>query len=272
MALEEQTAPESSQVSTSQVEDQETAVVEDQPDSGDVIEQDQEDITPESETQTDNEPTKKEEGQQQGKEERKPTRAERRLHQLLDKGKPESHLAELLNSIPDPQPDENGLYTPEQVRQMAAVEAVRTIQLDREIQEYRAEAEDFVSEIEEVGEQILQDFKDSPELAKRINGILTKQLRAANLRTDERGRQFLVPTQKPRQLYKEIKEALDLTNSQGTERATAELAKQIAEGAVTPTAGRGDNTSSLASLQKDLWKNPGKVAADLAARLPRSSD
>lgn len=268
--LEEQTTPESSQVETSQVSEQETAVTEDQTEDGEVVETEQAEITPDSENK--DETTPEDEGQKQNKEQHKPTRYERRLQQVYEKGKQENPLAKLLNSMPEPQPDENGFYSPEQVRQMAAVEAARAIQLDRDVQEYRQETDNFVSEIEEVGEEILNDFKDNPQLAERVNKILTKQLKSANVRIDQQGREFLVPTQKPRQLYKEIKEALDLTNSQGTEQATAELAKQIAEGAVAPTAGRGGSTSTLASLKKDIWNNPGKVAADLAARLPRSSD
>lgn len=261
------TTPEVSQVETSQVSEEQTPVVEDQ-DSNEQTEVDTEIATQEtSETQESGE------GQQQNEEERKPSRAERRLHQLLEKGKKdESPLSDLLASMPDPEPDEYGYYTPQQVKQMAATEAIRAIELERGIQSYKQNTETFISEIEEVGEQILEDFKENPKLAETVNKILSSQLQAANLRTDERGRQFLVPIQKPSQLYKEIKEALEMTSSAGTERATAALARQVAESAITPGATHSSNGETLSDLKKQLWENPGKVAKILESRLPRSND
>jgi hypothetical protein len=269
MLTNEQTAPESLQEPTSQVENQETTVTEDQTEVDENASTEEGQTPDETQTKVD----QKDEGQQQHEEKRQPTRAEKRLHQLLDKGKQGGSFTDLLNAMPEPQPDENGFFTPDQVKQMAAVEAARAIQLDREIQEYRQQTENFVSEIEEVGEQILEDFKDNPKLAESINKMLTDQLQAANLRTDEKGNRFLVPVQKPSQMYAQLKEALKLTAIQGTENANAELAKQIAEGAITPNAGQSNSGgSSLKTLQNNLWSNPGKVASELASRLPRSND
>lgn len=273
MTLAEQTTTELLQSSTSQVEEQETAVIEDQTQDTENDESTEtENVSEDTQTESD---VDGDEGQQQHEEERKPTRAEKRLHTLLNKGKKETQenpFTQLLNAMPEPEPDENGFYSPEQVRQMASIEAARAIQMDRDVQAYKQETETFVSEIEEVGNQILEDFKDNPKLAEKVNSILTKNIRSANVRTDEKGNEVLVPVQRPSQLYAELKEALNLTTTQGTEKATAALAKQVAEGALTPGNSGRSNDESLTSLQKNLWNNPGQVAATLAKRLPRSND
>jgi len=268
---EEQTTPEVSQESTSQVEEQETTVTEDQTQDTQ-SDEDASDAQTEV-TQTD-EGKPEGEGQQQHEEENKPTRAEKRLQQLLSKKKEpqENPFTKLLNSMPEPEPDENGYFTVDQVKQLVASETARAIELNQEVAAYRENTEEFVSDIEDVGEQILKDFKDNPELAGEINSLLTQQIMAANIRTDQRGNQILVPVQKASQLYTQIKKALNLTEKQGTEKVTAALVKQASEGAITPGNAGKNGEESLSSLKKQLWNNPGKVRQTLEKRLSRTND
>jgi len=273
-----QTTPEVSQESTSRVEDEQTSVVEDQPQSEDKPEEsteavETENVSVKSEDDLNGEKTSEEvEGQQKHEEDRRPTRAEKRLHTLLKKGQNKGSFIDMVNSMPEPQPDENGFFTADQVKQLAAREVAQTLQMEREVHEYQAQTEEFVSDIETVGEQILSDFKDNPELAEEVNQILTEQLQAANLRTDANGNQILVPVQRASQLYAKLKKALNLTEKQGTEKATATLAKQAAEGALTPGNQTQNNNESLQDLEKMLWSNPAKVRETLQKRLPRNND
>lgn len=273
-----QATPEVSQETVPQTEEKETPVVEDQPQSEEQPNESTETVETESEStepedkQNGEKTSEEDEGQPQHEQVRKPTRAEKRLHKLLKKGQNKGSFIDMVNSMPEPEPDENGFFTADQVKQMAAREVTKTLQMEREYQEYQAQTEEFVSDIEAVGDQILSDFKDNPELAEEVNQILTEQLQAANLRTDANGRQILVPVQRASQLYAKLKKALNLTEKQGTEKATATLAQQAAEGALTPGNQNQNNNESLQDLEKMLWSNPAKVRETLQKRLPRNND
>lgn len=247
------TTPEESQVETSQVSEQETPVVENQ-------------TLPEEATA---QPTEPVEEQQQTPV--KPTRAEKRLHQLLEKGKPnQSSYTELMAQLPEVQPSEDGTITPEQLQQIVAQETAKNIKLHQETQEYAQKVHSFTSEVEEVGNQIDQDFKDNPKVAERINNILTKNLQAANVRIDSNGREYLVPVLSAKEAYQELKDTLSLMATQGTAQATAKMAQQIAEGAVTPSSRQPEEANLTELTAAEIFKNPTAVREALEKKLSRA--
>lgn len=250
MTEEVTTTPEMSPVEVSQTPEQETSVVENQ-------------TSPEEATA---QPTEQVEEQQQAPE--KQSRAEKRLHQLLGKRKPSlDPYVDLMSQMPEVQPGEDGTITQEQLQQMVAQETAKNLKMHQETQEYVASVDSFTSEVESVGTQIDQDFKDNPKVAEKINQILTKTLQAANVRLDANGREVLVPVLSAKQAYQDLKEALGLMSEQGTAKATATLAQQIAEGAVTPSNRQPEETNVTDLSPAEIWKNPTAVREALEKKL-----
>lgn len=205
--------------------------------------------------------------------EQKQTRAEKRLQQLLRKGKPqnEDQVQSLIDNLPEVQPSEDGTYTPEQFQQLVAQETAKTVQLFRERDSYEQKVNTFISEVEEVGSQIDQDFKDSPDVANQINSILTKVLKASNVRIDENGKEVLVPTLSAKEAYQDIKNALNITETRGKTQATATLAQQVAEGAITPSTQQSEEPSFENMSSAEIFKNPTAVREALEKKLSKAS-
>lgn len=190
------------------------------------------------------------------------------MHQLLDKGRPaKDPYLDFMSNLPEVTPSEDGTITPEQLQQMVAQETAKNLRLHQETQEYTQKVESFTSEVEEVGNLIEQDFKENPQLAQKINSMLTRTLSAANVRIDANGREVLVPVLSAKEAYQELKETLNITSQLGTARATAHMAQQIAEGAVTPTNHQESETNFEQLTATEIFKNPTAVREAMEKRL-----
>lgn len=252
MTDEVKTTPEAQQEETPQVSEQQEPVVENQ-------------TTPEEATE---QPTESVEEQQQTP---KPTRAERRLQQLLSKNKPhENAMYDLVDQLPEIQPSEDGTLTQEQLQQLISREAMKVVKMTEEQKQYVNQVQSFTAEVEEVGDQIDQDFKDNPKMAEKINNLLTRTLRAANVRTDAYGREVVVPVLSAKEAYLELKDALNISTTSGKAQATAQMAQQIAEGAITPSS-RQPSEENMADLTAaEIFKNPRAVREALEKKLSRA--
>lgn len=244
------TTPEVQPEDTPQVSEQAAPVSEDQPQEVEATE-----------------PTLTEdEGQEQAP---KQTRAEKRLHQLLERAKqPERDPYEdYLQSMPDVSPAEDGTITPEQLQQLVAKETAKNVALAREMDRYHTTVTEFTSEVAQVGEQLEKEFGDNKPLATKLNDMLSTMIEKANVRYDTKGQKVLVPSISPSQLYSQLKDALTLAQAQGQEKTTATMAKQLAEGAVTPSIREKQEIDASSVTSEQLWKDPGSVRKALEAKL-----
>lgn len=206
----------------------------------------------------------------------KPTRSEKRIKDLARK------LAEAKKTNephygyewPSPQltPSEDGTLTPEQLDQYVAAKANQIVEMrlaaDGQQREYQQQVESYLADMETTALSIEQDFKDSPELAAKVNELLTDINKRTNL--DDSGK--LVPRIKTSELYKQLKDALTLTRQTGKVETEAKLAQQIAEGAITPSTKEVQKTDYSKLSTQDIWKNPSEVRQALRAKLPVSQD
>ena len=181
--------------------------------------------------------------------EKRPSRAEKRIHKLIDKLKAAS-AAQETGGIQPPQPtaasglEAGGLpwqpgqeVTPEELEQELAARAAQLSELTtrKVISEYerKQQIEKFAGELEQLQ-------REAPELAKGegydkdFDEKLSDLIVAVN--SDEKG--GFVYKKSPREIYEALKAVYGKARTKGQAESTAKMAKTIAEGAVTPGAGK----------------------------------
>lgn len=205
----------------------------------------------------------------------RPTRAEKRLSQLLERNRQQparDSFSEYANSLPAVAPSEDGSITQDQLQQLIAQETAKNLSLAREMDTYHATVNEFTNEVESVGTQLDTDFKDNPKLAEKLNGILTEMIEKANVRYNSQGQQVLVPSIKPSAIYGQLKEALQLAQGMGTEKANANLAQQIADSAVTPSTRQTQELDASTLTPEQIWANPRAARDSMRSKLTVAQD
>lgn len=167
----------------------------------------------------------------------KPTRAERRIQQLLNKQKestvPSPQGDVFGNQLPpwwqQPESSQDGELTMEQLNQKMMTVAQLAVAKDRQEQGFRQTVGTHQSELTELA--------DAPEFGdKNFDSKFTRLY--ANLNYDETG--AFRPKMTPKELFNELKGVIKLGESNGQAEATNSMAKTIANAAVTPTSSRPD--------------------------------
>lgn len=201
-----------------------------------------------------------ESSEEQGKPE-KPTRAERRVQQLLDKLKDKPQVQDL----PPPQTvDENEIdptaikFVDERVQRGNQ----QTIQQIKSELAYERSIEDHADDI----------VKASDGLDPKIERIAVKQYQAMNYQINPfTGQEIFIPTVKFSEVVKSIQADLeDITASKVADAQTS-MARQAQESAVQPS-GNTTEKFDLRNARKQIWSNPSQVAKELESRLGFSED
>lgn len=171
----------------------------------------------------------------------KPTRAERRIQKLSSKVKELSERQTspntdvFGNNLPpwwgnQPQVGEDGTMTVEQLNRQIMTIATLAVAKDRQQQKFVSEVESHQSQLEEIAK--LPEFEN-----KQFDDKFTKLYQAVNY--DKSG--AFNPKMTPKELYEAMKGTVELGKSSGASEATLNMAKTIANSAVTPSARRDED-------------------------------
>jgi len=228
------------------------------------------------------------------KEGKKPTRAERRIQQLLDKLKeakasPEKIQGGQARSAPQantvseilgvegkpPWQQTESVFKPGEEVSLDQIETelnrraalLAELKAKQAVEQYRQQdrleksVEEFTSELEKLTKEVPELNPDSaeydPELDKRLSDLIV----AVN--SDEKG-QF-VPKKKPSEIYEAIRGAMEKAKTKGQVETTAKMAKSMAEAAVSPTASTKKRLSTEKEIQEAMKK--GEITAEEAEKL-----
>lgn len=223
----------------------------------------------EVETTQETEPTQPqaEEGEEQPKESdsRKPTRAQRRIQQLSSKVKELSERQTppntdvFGNNLPPWWGNQNQTgdqeLTLEQLNQRMMTVAQLAVAKDRQQQKFISSVEQHQAQLEEVAK--------APEFAsKEFDDKFTKLYQSLNY--DESG--AFKPKMSPKELYESLKGTLDLGKSSGASEAATDMAKTIANSAVTPSAKRTEDPQAATREKYQRARQSGSTE-DWAAYL-----
>jgi len=202
----------------------------------------------EKESRTEEAPVKEEAEVKAEPAEKRPSRAEKRIHKLIDKLKAVS-TAQETGGIQQPQPSTvsapvAGLpwqpgeeVAPEQLEQELTARAAQLSELatKKVISEYeqKQRVEKFAGELEQLQREA-PELKRGEGYDKDFDEKLSDLIVAVN--SDERG--GFVYKKSPREIYEALKAVYGKARTKGQAESTAKMAKTIAEGAVTPGAGK----------------------------------
>lgn len=232
-------------------------------------------------------PESTEEPLQPETEDKKPTRAERRVHQLLDKLK--ERPTEPRPGTPQYQPSHDGPpfadapwnaqtdtsmwqqdreYTPQEIEAevnrraatAAELQTRRVLQEYEQRQQYNQSVNHYTNDLEQVA--------TNPEFSDK--GFETAFIKLYERLNFENG-QF-VPRATPREIYNDLREARESGRTSGQREVTTKLAQQAAQQAVTPSGDTGPTDTSIEDLRSEMIRNPGKVARLLEKRLDHAED
>lgn len=194
----------------------------------------------------------------QADQEAKPTRAERRVHQLLDKLKERG--AERVPGTQQYQPSNDGPpfadapwnqphesvwqpgaeLTPEQIDQelnrraaaIAELQTRRILQENEQAQQYRQTVTSFTSDLESVS--TAPEFSD-----KGFEKAFIKLYEKLNFENGQ-----FVPRATPSEIYNDLKEAREAGQLEGAKKTNATIAQQAASQAVAPSSGASEQAAS----------------------------
>ena len=197
---------------------------------------------------------------------KKPTRSEKRVHQLLnklkDKGEPQSNDVFGQNMPPwwnNTQPlDPNREYTLEELNaiqeQKSAQKAYTATQIaiaqERQRNQFISNVEKYQSELEEVAK--------SPEFSsKDFDSRFTELYNSINM--DETGN--FKPKKSPKEIYQILKGTAEMGANRGMMEASKSMAQTIANAAVTPTASRAEDPNAKSRELFNEARNNGSTDA-----------
>jgi len=224
---------------------------------------------------------KEEEVKPEVQEKKKPTRAEKRLQQLLGKLKEASKVG---RERGDKQPQAEaaseifgvGTTPPWQKAEQSPFQPGQEVSLDqleaelnrraatmaelkaRQVVEQERQRDQLLQAIEKYADELEQLQKEVPD---ELDEKLTELIVAVN--SDEKG-QF-VPKKSPLEIYEAMKAAMEKAKTQGQVETTTKMAKSMAEAAVSPSASTKKRLSSEEEIAKALEK--GEITAEEAEEL-----
>lgn len=187
----------------------------------------------------------------EGEEVHRPTRSERRIHQLTQKLKQTpSETPETPHSVPSEetpreevhevlpwQPQEGQNLSPEQLQALIAEGVSRELSTREEQQAVRTRAEAWLGDYESVVKQNPELDQSSPKYNKKLDDLLETML------TNPDGSPRLEITVS--QALGQLRGALTSAERSGAEKASVKLAKQAEESALTPGSGDDVETESF---------------------------
>jgi len=192
-------------------------------------------------------------------EEVKPTRAERRVHQLLDKLKERG--AEQQQGTPQYQPSQDGApfanapwnaqqaeslwqpgaeLTPQEIDQelnrraaaIAELQTRRILQEQEQQQQYRSTVTSYTNDLESVSSA--PEFED-----KGFEKAFIKLYEKLNFENGQ-----FVPRATPSEIYNDLKSAREAGQLEGAKKTNATIAQQAASQAIAPSVGNTDTGAS----------------------------
>lgn len=194
---------------------------------------------------------------------KKPTRAERRveqlLHKLKDRPQPPTYQAkdqplitqEEYETGIDPQALEQRLNQRLEATSAKTREAIRT-----ELA-YENEARSHMADLESA----------SKDLDPKLEKLAVRQYEALNYTYDPfSGQRVFVPTVKFSEIVNQVKADLEDITTTRVAESTQRIARAAQEAAIQPGVG-GKDKVALTDLQKNIWRNPEAVARELEGRL-----
>lgn len=182
---------------------------------------------------------------------KKPTRAERRIHSLLqklkEKDKPsegyspvESELAQQVVG-PDLTPDEEGFVDANAIKEAAKQEAIREVMAAMQQREAVKEHLDDVEQTLKAPELDPKSDKYDPDLDK----LIAEEYEKINKMVDPyTGQEIFVPREKMSDIYKRMKGVLEKYRSQGEEQGAQKIQRQQGVTAVSPSTSAKPNTEA----------------------------
>jgi len=233
--------------------------------------------------------------EEEGKE--KPTRAERRIRQLIDKLKEAKTQAEAPSGDEQvsPKPDtvseiigvtgqapwqQSSVLQPgaevsldelqaelnRRAAAIAEIKARQTVEQYRRQERLRQSLDEFSGELEKLSREVPELNPDSPEYDKNLDQKFAELVVEVN--SDERG-QFL-PKKRPSEIFEALRTAMERAKTKGQAETTAKMAKSMAEAAVSPTASPKKRLSTEEEIAEALRK--GEITAKEAEKLlPKTS-
>jgi len=166
----------------------------------------------------------------------------------------------------DPFDNLGDTLTPEQLRGVVSSEASKIARTEIAFNEAKTKyinaVNDHVSDLEKVANQISEDYSDDKATASELNQLLVELNEQANF--DSQGR--FVPRVKTSELYAKMKKTLARERTSGENKAITSIKEDNSTAAIRPTT-KQDETPAMEDLKAMQWKNPGKVAKILEAKL-----
>lgn len=202
--------------------------------------------------------------------ERKPTRSERRVEQLLRKLKDRPSTEDLPHMGAD-----EPLIRPEELETGVDPQALEyrfNQKLQNATAQTRSQIKAEIAYENEVSSHMADLESAADGLDQRIEKLAVRQYQALNYQFNPiTGQQVFVPTVKFSEIVKQVQADLeDITASRVAESAER-VAKIAQEGAIQPGIA-GKQSLGLDDLQKNIWKSPELVAKELESRLSYSKD
>lgn len=214
---------------------------------------------------------------------KRPSRGERRIHELVEKLKEKSSQEQPVEEFPqqpftasnlpwETSPQGEVELTPEQLEQLVVQKADALVQLRLQQERTREEAEKrakgWVEDLERTVKENAELDPNSEQYNPHLDSALEELVRTTNFTVDGQ----LVPNVRASELYQRIKKALEVERVKGQSEASANLAKQAGEEGFRTTKAPSSEAYSEAELQKLKWKNPTKVAEALKSKLSYSEE
>lgn len=202
-------------------------------------------------------------------EERKPTRSERRVEQLLKKLKERPSTEDLpQRGVDEP------LIRPEEIETGVDPQALEQ-RFNQKLQNATAQTRSQIkAEIayENEVKSHMADLEAAVEIDPRIEKLVVRQYQALNYQLNPiTGQQVFIPTVKFSEIVKQVQADLEDITASKVAQSAERVAKIAQEGAIQP-GNASKQSVGLDDLKKNIWKSPELVARELESRLSYSED
>lgn len=175
----------------------------------------------------------------------------------------------ILNDKGEVDPDKFSQEVTQQAKKIAEDTVRETLSKKERGETYRRSVSAWADDMEKTARETPELNPESPEYNPDLDSALQDLIVQTNFTADG----VLVPTVAASELFGKLKKALDRAKESGTKAASASLAQQISEEAVSPGNGSPAKAKpSLVELRKGMNKNPQAVADALERSLPHTED